>query len=310
MDVETHRYVSRDSEATVTYDASRGRYDFRFKDHEGVWRNAHWLPNSNIDVTIAASVTVAEEGGFQYNYTVDVLPTSVRHLRRITLEFLSDTKESGGLSEISGPERGRRWGAGKWVGRELSKDWGRRLWTWSRFTENLSREERHTSGMLSLISQGWPKPMPCWIQGDGSGLFSEHEPVPSLSRFHGERQGIMKDAAKGITVAPGLETVKLPALLEYFEVSVEQGWLEVGEYREPLRKLLDDAMRQHEAGEVDAVFSRLEEIQKLVGEVYKEEDSRILSEAYALFHFNIDYLLRNYEKDLEEIEDEPEQEQE
>lgn len=302
-DTEIGRYVFRDSEATVTFDASKGRYDFRFKDEEGTWREAYWVPYSNIDVTLAANVSLSEEGRFEYHYGADVLPTSVRHLTAITLEILSDVSEIRDLGKLGSPERIRRMEAGEWVGKELSRDWGRRLWRWWRFTANLSREEQYTSGSLSLVSQGLPTPMPCWIQGDGSGLFSEHEPRLSLSRFHGAGQGILKDAAKGLTVAPGLETVELPALREYIDVSIAQGWLEEGDYREKLRALLDKALGQHKTGEVDAVLTSLEEIQKLVGEVYAEEGSPVLSEAYALLHFNIDYLLENYKEDLDRVEE-------
>ena len=124
----------------------------------------------------------------------------------------------------------------------------------------------------------------------------------SIDRFVSARNGLLTDAAKGLTVAPGLSTVELPALREYFKISIEQGWLEEGGYRDRLGALLDEVLRQHEAGEVDAVLVTLEEIQKLVGDVYAEEDSPILSEAYALLHFNIAYLLGNYKKDLVKAE--------
>ena len=298
LDQSTNQWVFRDSEATATFDASTGRYDFRFKDEGGVWRDAHWNPRSNIDVILAANIDAIDTGELQYSYTFDVLQKSALQLDQITLDVLTDVADRGGLDKITGVERGRLWEAGEWVAQELSIDWGRRLWVWARFTGVLLEEDRRKSSVLRLVSKGLPTLLSCWVQGDGDNLYCEYDPAYSVSRFHGERQGILKDAAKGITVAPGLETVELPVLKRYFDTSISQGWLEDGDYCNELRALLDEALRQHESRDVDATLTTLKEIQALVDSVYQREHSPILSEAYALFHFNVVYLLEHYRDDV------------
>ncbi len=296
-DVETTQYVFRDSGATASFDVSKGRYDFRFKDEEDIWVDAHWIPCSNIDVTVAADVLSLGDGRLQYRYMAVLRPTSVRNLKRVTVETYSDLDDPDNLGEPGSPGTTRRLEAGEWHGRELSRDWGKRLWTWTRYTGNLPADALRASGTLRLESLGLPSPMPCWVGGDGSSLFCDQEPVVSIDRLCSMRSSILTDSAHGTTIGPGLETVELPALRKYFDTSVEQGWLEDGPYREELRALLEDAVGRHESGETEGVLEALKRFSDKVDAVYAQENSPMLSEAYALFHFNTAYLMEHYGKE-------------
>lgn len=298
FDSETGEISFRDSNAVAKFDLTTGIYKFQFEDAAGDIRKAEWIPRSNVDAIFSAKVTEHESGVLQYEYRADLLPTSVRHLTRIMVETISDVVDPKGLGALSPPERVARWGLGEWVGQELSKEWGRRLWIWTRYTGDLDRRTARESSYVSISSRGLPTLRLCWVQGDGNDLFSEHEPPSSLSRFHGARSGILKDAAKGVTVAPGFETVELPALMLYFDTSIEQGWLEEGAYRDEVKALLTFALSAHEQRKTAQVLRTLTSIQENVSAVYAQDNSPMLSEAYALLHFNIDYLLANYEKDL------------
>ena len=227
---KSNHWVASDSYARASFDSATGTYHFRFKDNAGVWHEAHWMTNSSAEVEFAGSITRLDNNLLQYGYRVAVLPNSIRDLTRITIETASDVADPTGLGKLSAPERRKYWQTGEWVGRELSKSWGRRLWTWTRFLENLSQDERRKDSVLHLVSKGLPVTTSCWVQSDGGYLFSEYEPPYSLSRFHSLRNGILKDAATGLTIAPGLNFVQLPALKAYLDTSIEQGWLEAGEY--------------------------------------------------------------------------------
>lgn len=279
-------YIGSDSHAEARFDASTGTYYFRFKSDDGNTYEAYWLPNSNIDATISANVKVFDEGLLGYTYEIMVLSTSVRQLQRVTIEILSDVAPGQPSDE-------------GWNGRVLTRD-NRRLWTWTIGLEEAPVQKVQKSTELSIKSKGLPSLVPCWIRGDGNDLYSEQWPVESVGKFHSSRQGILVDAARGVTVAPGGRKVDLPMLRTYFDTSIQQGWLEDGAYRDELRVLLDDAMRDHERAERGGVLLSLHKLLRKVESVYAQKDSPILSEAYALLHFNCKYLLDHYGKEESE----------
>ena len=71
--------------------------------------------------------------------------------------------------------------------------------------------------------------------------------------------------------------------------------------------MLETALQAHDAGNAAAVLTALKDLDVLIEEVYGRKDSPILSEAYALFHFNIAYLLEHYKEDSKTTTTEPAQ---
>ncbi len=93
-------------------------------------------------------------------------------------------------------------------------------------------------------------------------------------------------------------------------MSITQGWLEESEALDQFKVIIAKLMRLHTTAQAIEVLDEdskahhdqalqnvLPQLQKLADytqKIYKQKDTPLLSEAYALFHFNTEYLLKNY----------------
>ncbi len=285
-----------DSHATVRFDEETKTYFFKFKCWErGEWVTIQWCLSSNIDMRLGVEVRKSHESN-RLEYRFSALESETTPYRVARLIFAVDSPVLSSTEENRG-----------WRGRMLPEGWEGSYWTWTRIFARLKPSEVESPGLLTLASFGLPSPKMCWSQANTPDISSmEGEPITgdcdlpeSVVRAIYPNRDIFKDAAWGVTVAPGLTTVELPALRKYFDISVEQGWLEDGPYREELRVLLEDAVGHHESGETEGVLEALKRFSDKVDAVYAEENSPMLSEAYALFHFNAAYLMEHYGKEAD-----------
>lgn len=299
-DPDTGNEIAVDSEATVSFDEGRGAFVFEYKPLTSKSKNTIvWPIASRIEMTVELEVhRESSTGALIYIYEPDVATESKQMLQHFILEIGGEDTRSVNPDSL--------WKEKKWTSRRITRSWGGDFWSWARIYPGLTMEERASPGQLSLVSVALPKLAHCWARGIAPEITAERADasapwgeVPySIEKALSKHNDIFVDAAKGVTVAPGLETVELPALMLYFETSIEQGWMETGAYRDEVKALLTSALSAHEQRKTAQVLRTLTSIQEKVSAVYAQGNSPMLSEAYALLHFNIDYLLANYEKDL------------
>ncbi|MCH7767194.1 MAG: hypothetical protein IH916_11610 [Acidobacteria bacterium] len=99
---------------------------------------------------------------------------------------------------------------------------------------------------------------------------------------------------QGVTVGPvAPPEIIHPAtfarkLIEMLDVSIEQGWIESPSVAQEMRTLLGNAAAAFDRGELERASDLLESLLKRVEE---ENEQTLLSEAYALLKFNVEFLL-------------------
>lgn len=289
-DFEKKKYVFQDSHATVRRDAQTGDFLVDYYGPKGEKKYmAAWTPLSQFALTVEGNVTVAEIGeGFRYDYTLSNAENSVQTVRRFIL-----TKTSL-PDKFDLPSK-------KWEFLRIWKGSGKFVCLRPDGNELRGVEPGETLYGFSFVSPLLPAVLEAKAIGYGETFlrnYSPYEEVPYSVERAFTPYLTTNDCVSGKVVGPGAAAVQIEALYDYFETSIEQGWLEVGAYRDEVKALLVFALSAHELRKTAQVLRTLTTIQEKVSAVYAQEDSPMLSEAYALLHFNIDYLLANYEKDL------------
>ena len=293
-DFDKKKYVFQDSRATVRRDAQTGDFFVDYYGPKGEKKyTAVWTPMSQFVLTVESNVTVSDSGkGFHYNYTLLNAEDSLQAARRF---ILCGTPLPEAFDLPSAKWRFLRiWkGSGDFICLRPDGDALRGV------------EPGETLQGFSFLSPLLPAVLAVKAIGYGERFlrdYSPYEEVPYSIERAFTPYLMTNDCVSGKTVGPGKSTVQITALRAYFDASIEQGWLEDGPYRDKLKAALDVLLSQHEAGKTDAVLEGLKNVQEMVENVYRRKNSPMLSEAYALLHFNAEYLLKHYKEEVEEAQ--------
>lgn len=268
----------------VIYDERTGNFLFRWTGRDGQRKTIVYEPANKLDAVVeVGAVHIPEDNGFRYSYILTNLPSSTRKLQSLYLETQAPVRDA------KAPDN-------SWYSRPLtpylkgvfkvSAGWGWSDTLWAR--AGLLPGEK-VEGM-SFLSPGLPGIVRCFVRNyrDAKGVGEEmpEELVDAIAQMNWE-------IPQGVTVGPVEPPQRLqPAafarkILEMLEVSVEQGWIESPNVAQVMRVLLGNAAAAFDRGELERASDLLESLLKQVEE---ENEQTLLSEAYALLKFNVEFL--------------------
>lgn len=268
----------------VIYDERTGNFLFRWTGVDGQRKTIVYEPANKLDAVVeVGAVHIPEDNGFRYSYILTNLPSSTRKLQSLYLETQAP------VHEVNTPDA-------SWYSRPLtaylrgvfkvSDGWGWSDTLWAR--AGLLPGEK-VEGM-SFLSPGLPGIVRCFVRNyrDAKGVGEEmpEELVDAIAQMNWE-------IPQGVTVGPVEPPRRVqPAafarkILEMLEVSVEQGWIESPSVAQEMRVLLGNAAAAFDRGELERASDLLESLLKRVEE---ENEQTLLSEAYALLKFNVEFL--------------------
>jgi hypothetical protein len=229
--------------------------------------------NINVNVVVQAEVTFdSTRGDYLYCYTLHSLKTSPTEADNFEVVFDPDLPFSDFAAPQTKPNRWAAWAQEKESNPEEWKQSGQPL----RWYGGISPGE--SVGGFSFRSPVLPGVVHCWSDvvtpdlGWG-GYFlggSTLGPVGPSKEFHPEQF-----------------SKKIASIIDE---SVSEGWIEDESFAVDLKKTLGTSI---ESGNENRIESTLLELLKKVEE---EKDHSLLSEAYALLKYNMQYMLEQLEK--------------
>ncbi len=179
---------------------------------------------------------------------------------------------------------------------------GRSMFLWSsiEYQNNNSEVQKKSIDGFGLLSQGYPGIVECYANGKTSYSGLELEMPPSEAVTWSSILG------PGYVPSKTLGSVKLPwddnpiltsdkvsamcdRLTNYIAVSFDEGWIEDTKIRDWLKGKLGEIKAQEGSGDKSKAKAALEEILTFI-EPYKDKDKGILTEAYGLLKYNLEYV--------------------
>lgn len=324
MNKKTGKYEPLGSEATVEYDAENRIYTFRFKEAPTEWwYTITWWLRSNVDVIVTTEAKWDKAlNKFVFTYQVERLKSSAYRIRAIYLEMLNTATDLDTAPlDLKKMALEKTIPESLWHGKHIDKRSEHNLWAWRPWN---GYRYQHSPGphqrihIFRIASDGLPTPDMCWVTGFSPDL--TYDPIPefetelpsSIEQELSKKRRILSDAVSGLTISPGANTVELPKLQEYLDVSIAQGWLEKSKALDQFKVIIAELLRLHNTAQaievldessktqhdqaLKNVIPQLQRLYDYTQEVYKKKDTPLLSEAYSLFHFNTEYLFKNYIK--------------
>lgn len=227
---------------------------------EGIWKMT-----LSVNVIVEAEVTFdSEKGDYRYHYTLHNSKTSPREATDFEVVFDRD---------LSVYDFANVWRSEGWVKEHNRKSWELTGRPALGFWRGILRRDESVEG-FSYRSRVLPGIVDCWslvVTPHSGGFF-----------------------LKGRTLGPVVPSTKfnpdqfLEQLTFMINESLKEGWIEAESLAEDLKKGLESARQAYWSGD----NKRLESILRaLVKKVEEEKDGSLLSEAYALLKYNVQYWL-------------------
>jgi hypothetical protein len=283
-DPKTGEPLVYDVEGAITYDRRSGNFLLRWTGRRGKRLTVVYEPRLKVDAIVSAAV-IYDSGGnaYRYLYSLRSLPSSQQKLQ----SFYVETRAP--VEKVTSPDLS--WHAFHLTDHQKQhlQIAGGRQWSQTRQGQVGLLPGTDASG-FSYESAGLPGPVKCYAEGRTS-LQDVGEVIPEeLIVAFGKADWIIP---QGFTVGPEIPAQPFRAgpflqkIAGYISVSVEQGWIESTQVAEEIRKSLEqlhDAVERRDRRQSDSI------LRDLMARVESEKDKALLSEAYALLKFNLEYL--------------------
>lgn len=283
-DPKTGQPSEYELDGKITYDKKSGNFLLTWNGVDGQRKTIVYEPATKLDAVIAATVDYdARQNVYRYTYAVTNLPTSKQTLQTFYLEARAP------IHDVSAPDA-------TWYSVALT-DYLREQfkvrggWTWSQTMHGrvglLPAQE--ASG-FTYLSAGLPTVVKCYVRHRGF-LKGVGEELPE--ELHAAIDRVGWKIPQGVTVGPvAVPQPFHPAtfarkILEMLEVSVQQGWVESSAVAAELRVSLNNLAVSLDQGDTNRASKQ---IRRLLERVEGEKNKSLLSEAYALLRFNLQFL--------------------
>lgn len=273
---------------------------------EGRWDGSYpfvlkWEPAVNVNVVATAIVRpIPEKGLFEYRY----LLTNASDSRQTVSEFI--VAYTAPVAAATSPND-------RWWSKALPEDvWKSRYWAWSEVTLHPTGvAPGQESDGFSIRSPGLPAVVSCFARGNAQGLVivsprlqSPDEVEPPDALTDPLPLSMLEDCVSGVTVGPGpdpsREEIQAPPRLasmrEWVEVCVQQNWLAEPELGATFTALLIEAQIALAEDKPKAAAAALRRLAEETERLYARERPPITSEAYALLHYNAEWLISRLEQ--------------
>jgi hypothetical protein len=272
-------------EGNISYDPVSHNFSLAWIGHDGNSKSVVYNPPSKVDVVVSGRVDWQPAGRFyRYSYSLHSLPSSGQKLGSFYLETRS-------------PVDGMRSPDGSWALWLLSDYLKEQLrvregLTWSQVMQGRDglRPGESAAG-FSFHSGGLPTVVACYVRGRTELRGGQGEEIPE--ELHAAIDEVAWRIPKGVTVGPADPPQRfeadsfLSAFHDYLGVSLQNGWIESTQVAEQIDKSLELLRQTIKSGERKRTDRILRE---LLSRIETEKDKTLLSEAYALLKFNLEYL--------------------
>jgi len=283
-DPTTGQPVEYRVDGKITYDEKSGNFLLQWTGRDGTRKTIVYEPATKLDPVIAAGVEYdGKADRFRYSYGLSNLPTSRQKLTHLYLELRAP------IQEVKAPDA--TWHSKPFTDflREKFKVEGG--WVWSQVMQGrigLLPGEKAVG--LSYLSSGLPAVVRCYAQPHPI-LVGIGEELPE--ELHAAIHREMWTIPYGVTVGPALPPQPFePAsfarrIIGMVDVSLQEGWIESPTVAQEIRTLLGNAVAALQRQDITQAASI---VRTLLQRVEQENERTLLSEAYALLKFNLEFL--------------------
>lgn len=284
-DPKSGKWEEYQVDGEIIYDERTGNFLVRWTGRDGQRKTIVYQVATRLDAVVMASAEYdPDENAYRYSYVLKNLPSSRRKLQSLYLETQASVRN------VTAPDSSWYSRAFTAYNREVFK--ASNGWAWADTLRGraglLPGEE--ASGM-SFLSSGLPSVVKCYVRHYSSSVGVGEEMPRQLSAAI---RRVGWKIPHGVTVGPLIPSERIhPAafarkILGMLDVSVQQGWIESPSVAQEMRVLLGNAAAAFDRGELERASDVLESLLKRVEE---ENQQTLLSEAYALLRFNVEFLL-------------------
>jgi len=283
-DPKSGELVQYSYDSAITYDARLGNFLFIWTGIDGRRKTYTYEPRSKVDGVISAAVDYDTRTRLlRYAYTVRSLPSSQQKLRSLSVETRAPVEDVK-LPDSSWFSHSFSRNMKKYL--EAQAGWG---WVQSGNRRNGLLPGEQANG-FSYLSAGLPTVVKCFIDGRteerelGEGLPGALDIAKLEAQWR---------IPQGVTVGPDNPPRPFSAaafarqLAQYVSTSLDNGWIESTQVGQQLRSALAELQGAIEKGEKPRAVKILSE---LSARVEREKGKALLSEAYALLKFNLEFL--------------------
>jgi hypothetical protein len=285
LNPKIHRMDKYDLNQKIVYDERTGDFLLQWNGLDGKRKTIIYRPANRLHAVITAQVERDPAGrGFRYVYALRNLPNSQRELQTLMITTSAEVSNAGSPDS-------------SWYSRPFTDYFKRTLavpggWTWSQTEGQITGlAPSETAYGFAFHSTGLPAPMRSYVnRRPGMKGVGEDPPEELMAAL----DSVTWLIPKGVTVSPVAPPEKLdPAkflkdIEGMLETASQQGWI----LSPPLAKELQDSLARGvtvlQGPDSNAKRTALEAILKRVEE---EKDKRLLSEAYAILKYNLEYLI-------------------
>jgi hypothetical protein len=271
----------------IIYEEKTGNFLLRWTGMDGRRKTVVYTPATRLDAVISATVEyAAEQSAYQYSYLLSNLPTSQRKLQSFYLETQAP------VERVEAPDES--WGYSTALTDYLQEQFEVKAgWTWSQTRQGrVGLSPGESVAGFSFVSSGLPAVMKCYVRHHaymkGTG---EEVPEELMSAL----DPLAWKIPQGVTVGPALPPEPFqPAafarrIRNMVDISAQQGWIESPGLKREFDHMLaqvEDALAKQEKARTSSL------LRSLLTRVEAENGKTLLSEAYALLRFNLEYLAR------------------
>lgn len=291
FNARTQQWEEFDYKARIQFDERRGVYLFSWTNREGKRKVLVHDPPTKVDVIIESQTQKSGDGkAFLYSYTLRNLVTSQQKLQSFNLEIRAP------ISHVQRPDPG--WYSTPFTDylKTVLKAGDGWHWADTKF-RRAGIPPGHTQRGYSFDSRGLPSVVTCYVNGYWKPLTfvkgeSEDPPMGLLDALN----PITWKHPHGMTVGPAdppdpfVPASFTEKILEYVSISIKQGWIESAQIDRHLVSGISEVQGAIEKGDKPRAAKTLDD---LLSTVEREKEKSLLSEAYALLKFNLEYLRDN-----------------
>lgn len=270
----------------IVHDEASGNFLLQWNGLDGKRKTIIYRPATHLHAVVTAKVEPDVTGSrFRYVYAIRNLPTSRRHLQSFYIETKAD------VDKPESPDA--TWGySGPFTDYLMKVFQVKGGWDWAQ-TRNgrnglLSGESSYG---FSFRSTGLPALVKCYVAGSpGMKGVGEEPPEELMAAL----DPVLWLVPHGVTVGPVAAPENLDSVVflnevdAMVEIAVQQGWVLspslAQELRESLKSAVASLQQENSNGTVET-------LQGLLKRVEEEKEKALLSEAYALLKYNIEFLL-------------------
>lgn len=290
LNQKTHRLDKYDLDQKIVYEEKTGDFLLQWTGADGKRKTIVYHPANRLHAVVTARVERdATANGFRYVYAVRNLPNSQRELQVLYITIRAD------VSNAESPDA--TWGRSvpftEYLRKVLEVPGG---WRWAQTGGGRTGLRSGESAYgFAFQSSGLPAPTKCFVDIQKGMKGVGEEPPEELMAALDPVSWLVP---RGLTVGPVAPPDKLEPgkfltdIQGMVDTALEQGWILSPSLAKELKESLRQAASLMNGADSKAQRTALEEILKGVEE---EKDKRLLSEAYAILKYNIEFILSRLE---------------